>query len=243
MKRECSGIGAAPENPAKDVPYFSGAKVGYGGRGMQAAIEKAHSLPGRPKVLVADFYYALSRSSSPIPVKNCSTPGLAGPGWPPARALLGSVAERYEQYTQLANAAYRQAAADANKGSKDGPYAVAADGLFTVDNAVPYPGLQGLEHAADRPGVPAAHPRLLRAQLDSAAVPVRGRRSPRHRGRPAVRRCLSQPERAQVVPSPGRTPGAAQGPAEHAGRQRGAAVGDGGREAARRRVPLPLALR
>ena len=74
VKRECSGIGAAAENPAKDVPYFSGAKVGYGGRGMQAAIEKAHSLPGRPKVIVADFYYALSRSSSPIPVKTCSTP-------------------------------------------------------------------------------------------------------------------------------------------------------------------------
>ncbi|MGG7575729.1 PKD domain-containing protein [Streptomyces sirii] len=136
VKRECSGIGAAPENPAKDVPYFSGAKVGYGGRGMQAAIEKAHSLPGRPKVLVADFYYALSRSSSPIPVKNCSTPGLAGARLASCKGALGSVAERYEQYTQLANAAYRQAAADANKGSKDGPYAVAADGLFTVDNAV-----------------------------------------------------------------------------------------------------------
>ncbi|MFG2287595.1 PKD domain-containing protein [Streptomyces sp. NPDC048595] len=136
VKRECSGIGAAPENPAKDVPYFSGAKVGYGGRGMQAAIEKAHSLPGRPKVLVADFYYALSRSSSPIPVKTCSTPGLAGARLASCKGALGGVSERYEQYTQLANAAYHQAAAAANKASKDGPYAVAADGLFTVDNAV-----------------------------------------------------------------------------------------------------------
>ncbi|KPC66575.1 hypothetical protein ADL29_03940 [Streptomyces chattanoogensis] len=136
VKRECSGIGAAAENPAKDVPYFSGAKVGYGGRGMQAAIEKAHSLPGHPKVLVADFYYALSRSSSPIPVKTCSTPGVAGAWLTSCKAALGSVAERYEQYTQLANAAYHQAAAAANKASKDGSYAVAADGLFTVDNAV-----------------------------------------------------------------------------------------------------------
>ncbi|MEU8912066.1 PKD domain-containing protein [Streptomyces nigrescens] len=136
VRRECSGIGAAPENPAKDVPYFSGAKVGYGGRGMQAAIEKAHSLPGRPKVIVADFYYALSRSSSPIPVKTCSTPGVTAARLTSCKGALGSVAERYEQYTQLANAAYHQAAAAANKASSDGPYAVAADGLFTVDNAV-----------------------------------------------------------------------------------------------------------
>ncbi|TJZ57387.1 PKD domain-containing protein [Streptomyces piniterrae] len=136
VKRECSGIGAAPENPAKDVPYFSGAKVGYGGRGMRAAIEKAHSLPGRPKVIVADFYYALSRSSSPIPVKTCSTPGATGWWLTSCKGALGGVAKRYEQYTQLANAAYHQAAAAANKASTDGPYAVAADGLFTVDNAL-----------------------------------------------------------------------------------------------------------
>ncbi|MEU9111388.1 PKD domain-containing protein [Streptomyces sp. NPDC048483] len=136
VKRECSGVGAAAENPAKDVPYFSGAKVGYGGRGMQAAIVKAHSLPGRPKVIVADFYYALSRSSSPIPVKSCSRPGVAGARLASCKGALGGVAERYEQYTQLANAAYHQAAAAANKASTDGPYAVAADGLFTVDNAL-----------------------------------------------------------------------------------------------------------
>ncbi|MEV6397474.1 PKD domain-containing protein [Streptomyces sp. NPDC051907] len=136
VRRECSGVGAAPENPAKDVPYFSGAKVGYGGRGMQAAIEKAHSLPGRPKVLVADFYYALSRSSSPIPVKTCSTPGVTGARLAGCKGALGQVSDRYEQYTQLANEAYRQAAEAANAASADGPYAVAADGLFNVDNAV-----------------------------------------------------------------------------------------------------------
>ncbi|MGW0557993.1 PKD domain-containing protein [Streptomyces sp. NPDC002926] len=136
VRRECSGIGAAAENPAKDVPYFSGAKVGYGGRGMQAAIEKAHSLPGRPKVLVADFYYALSRSSSPVPVKTCTTPGVAGARLTACTSALGGVAGRYEQYTQLANDAYRQAAAAANAASSDGPYAVAADGLFSRDNAV-----------------------------------------------------------------------------------------------------------
>ncbi|MET7621485.1 PKD domain-containing protein [Streptomyces sp. NPDC005408] len=136
VKRECSGIGAAAENPAKDVPYFSGAKVGYGGRGMQAAIEKAHSLPGRPKVIVADFYYALSRSSSPIPVSRCSTPGVTGARLTTCKGALGQVAKRYEQYTQLANDAYREAAAAANSASTDGPYVVAADGLFTVDNAV-----------------------------------------------------------------------------------------------------------
>ncbi|MCX4825463.1 PKD domain-containing protein [Streptomyces sp. NBC_01142] len=135
IRRECSGIGAAAENPARHVPYFSGAKVGYGGRGMQAAIEKAHSLPGRPKVIVADFYYALSRYSSPIPVKQCSAPGLAGARLATCKGALGGVAKRYEQYTQLANDAYRTAAHAANDASTDGPYAVAADGLFTLDSA------------------------------------------------------------------------------------------------------------
>ncbi|MGP4003437.1 PKD domain-containing protein [Streptomyces sp. 8N706] len=136
VDRECSGIGAAPENPAKDVPYFSGAKVGYGGRGIRAAIEKAHSLPGRPKVIVADFYYALSRASSPLPATRCSVPGLAGSGPARCRGALGQAAERYEDYTRLANAAYREAAEAANAASTDGAYAVAADGLFTVDNAL-----------------------------------------------------------------------------------------------------------
>ncbi|WP_455351810.1 PKD domain-containing protein [Streptomyces sp. SYSU K217416] len=136
VRRECSGIGAAAENPARDVPYFSGAKVGYGGRGMREAIEKAHALPGRPKVLVADFYYALSRSSSPLPVHRCSVPGVTGARLTGCKGALGSAARRYEQYTQLANDAYRKAAGAANDASTDGPYAVAADGLFTLDNAL-----------------------------------------------------------------------------------------------------------
>jgi hypothetical protein len=145
VRRECSGIGAAPENPARHVPYFSGAKVGYGGRGMRAAIEKAHSLPGRPKVIVADFYYALSRDSSPIPVKHCSAPGLAGARLIACKNALGKSPGRYEQYTQLANDAYRMAAEAANDASPDGPYAVAADGLFTLDSAVlaPHPTVWG----------------------------------------------------------------------------------------------------
>ncbi len=136
VRRECSGVGAAAENPAKDVPYFSGAKVGYGGRGMREAIEKAHALPGRPKVIVADFPYALSRSSSPIPVKRCSVPGVTGARLAACKGSLGLAAGRYEQYTQLANDAYRKAAEAADQASADGPFAVAADGLFTVDNAV-----------------------------------------------------------------------------------------------------------
>ncbi|MEE4418106.1 PKD domain-containing protein [Streptomyces bugieae] len=168
VKRECSGIGAAAENPAKDVPYFSGAKVGYGGRGMRAAIEKAHSLPGRPKVIVADFYYALSRSSSPIPVKTCSVPGVAGARLASCKAALGNVAERYEQYTQLANAAYRQAAAAANKASHDGPYAVAADGLFTVDNALLTPDSK----VWNTPVTDPAFPLRTRACPELSATPV-----------------------------------------------------------------------
>ncbi|MEU5011715.1 PKD domain-containing protein [Streptomyces sp. NPDC021749] len=168
VKRECSGVGAAAENPAKDVPYFSGAKVGYGGRGMQAAIEKAHSLPGRPKVLVADFYYALSRSSSPVPVRTCSAPGVAGARLTSCKAALGRVAERYEQYTQLANAAYHQAAAAANKTSTDGPYAVAADGLFTVDNALLTPDSK----VWNTPVTDPAFPLRTRACPELSATPL-----------------------------------------------------------------------
>ncbi|MGP3921770.1 PKD domain-containing protein [Streptomyces sp. 8N616] len=135
VRRECEGVGAAPENPAKDVPYFSGAKVGYGGRGIRAAIEKAHSLPGHPKVIVADFYYALSRKSSPLPATWCAAPGLRGAQRATCRGALGNAEERYEQFTQLAGEAYRAAAEAANRASPDGPYAVAADGLFTLDSA------------------------------------------------------------------------------------------------------------
>ncbi|MER6052128.1 PKD domain-containing protein [Streptomyces sp. NPDC001793] len=168
VKRECSGVGAAAKNPAKDVPYFSGAKVGYGGRGMQAAIEKAHSLPGRPKVLVADFYYALSRSSSPLRVGSCSTPGVTGFWLTSCKGALGGVARRYEQYTQLANAAYHQAADAANKASTDGPYAVAADGLFTVDNAI----LASDSKVWNTPVTDPAFPLRTRACPELSATPL-----------------------------------------------------------------------
>ncbi|HZX38824.1 MAG TPA: PKD domain-containing protein [Streptomyces sp.] len=172
VRRECSGIGAAAENPAKDVRYFSGAKVGYGGRGMQAAIEKAHSLPGRPKVIVADFYYALSRSSSPLPVSTCSSRGATGARLTTCKGALGHAAERYEQYTQLANDAYREAAAAANEAAADGPYAVAADGLFTVDSAVL-----------------ARHSTVWNTPFTDPALPLRTRACPELSATPA--QCLS----------------------------------------------------
>ncbi|WP_369637382.1 PKD domain-containing protein [Nocardia sp. JMUB6875] len=112
VRREIGGEGAAAVNPAKDVPYFSGAKRGYGGRGMRAAIEKAHSLPGHPKVLVADYYYAIDAQGMP------------------------DQAQRWAQFVGLSSEAYRQAASQANANSPDGPYAVAADGLFTQDNGI-----------------------------------------------------------------------------------------------------------
>ncbi|MEU4493342.1 PKD domain-containing protein [Streptomyces sp. NPDC023998] len=172
VQRECSGVGAAPENPAKDVPYFSGAKVGYGGRGMQAAIEKAHSLPGHPKVIVADFYYALSRRSASVPASRCSTPGLTGARLSSCKGALGQVAVRYEQYTQLANDAYRQAAAAANEASTDGPYAVAADGLFSLDSAVLAP-----------------HSKLWDTPVTDSAFPLRTRACPELSETPA--QCLT----------------------------------------------------
>jgi hypothetical protein len=135
VRRECSGIGAAAENPAKDVPYFSGAKVGYGGRGMRAAIEKAHSLPGRPKVLVADFMYPFTRSSLPVLRDFCTKRDLPEDEVARCQGALGGAAQRYEAYTRLSAEAYRQAAEEANARSKDGAYAVAADGLFTLDQS------------------------------------------------------------------------------------------------------------
>jgi len=136
VERECSGVGALAENPARNVPYFSGAKVGYGGRGMRAAIEKAHALPGRPKVLLVNFYYALSRASLPVMRTQCENAGLAANQVPQCKGAVARGADRYEQYTRYSAEAYRQAAAAANAASPDGSYAVAADGLFTLDNAV-----------------------------------------------------------------------------------------------------------
>ncbi|WP_285742198.1 PKD domain-containing protein [Lentzea sp. NBRC 105346] len=135
VRRECTGVGAAPENPAKDVPYFSGAKVGYGGRGMRAAVERAHALPGHPKVLLVDFYYALSRASGRLS-SQCTDRGFAAEVQTECMRRLDLAPQRYEQFTRHSAEAYRQAVAEANAASPDGPYAVAADGLFTVDNAV-----------------------------------------------------------------------------------------------------------
>ena len=134
--RECSGIGAAAENPAKDVPYFSGAKVGYGGRGMRAAIEKAHTLPGRPKVVVANFLYPFTGASLPVLRDYCTKRDLPTDLVAQCQGGLGPAAGRYELYTRLSADAYRQAADQANAASKDGAYAVAGDGLFTVDQSV-----------------------------------------------------------------------------------------------------------
>jgi hypothetical protein len=118
------------------VPYFSGAKVGYGGRGMRAAIEKAHSLPGRPKVVVVDFYYALSKASIPVVRKYCDRPDLPEELRPECMGALSRAADRFESFTRHSAEANREAAADANAASNDGAYAIAADGLFTYDQAV-----------------------------------------------------------------------------------------------------------
>ncbi|WP_228540650.1 hypothetical protein [Nocardia sp. XZ_19_369] len=112
VRREIGGEGAEAVNPAKDVPYFSGAKRGYGGRGMRPAIEKAHTLPGGPKVLVANYFYAMNAQGMP------------------------EQAQRWAQFVGLSSQAFREAADQANANSPDGPYAVAADGLFTQDNGV-----------------------------------------------------------------------------------------------------------
>jgi hypothetical protein len=139
VTRECSGVGAEATNPAKNVPYFSGAKLGYGGRGMRAAIERAHALPGAPKVIVANFYYPFSRSSVSLLRDRCAVPGVDGPRLRRCRGAVGRAVERYEQYTQLTNEAYRQAAEEANAASRTGPYTVAADGLFGLDHAARAP--------------------------------------------------------------------------------------------------------
>ncbi|MET9632320.1 hypothetical protein ABZX92_33175 [Lentzea sp. NPDC006480] len=134
VRRECGGVGAAPTNPAKDVPYFSGAKIGYGGRGMREAIEKAHSLPGRPKVLVVDFYYALSRASF-VPGWFCTERGFSAQNEQLCLQNIGRAPQRFEQFTRESAEAYRTAVAEANAASADGPFAVVGDGLFTLDNA------------------------------------------------------------------------------------------------------------
>jgi hypothetical protein len=136
VTRECSGVGAGPDNPARDVPYFSGAKVGYGGRGMRAAIEKAHALPGHPKVVVANFLYPFTVASIPVLRDFCTRRDLPADLRARCQAGLGQAAGRYELYTRLVADAYRQAADEANAAAGNGAYAVAADGLFTLDQSV-----------------------------------------------------------------------------------------------------------
>ncbi|MFF2553232.1 PKD domain-containing protein [Nocardia sp. NPDC058058] len=109
VRRECGGLGAEAVNPAAGVPYFSGAKLGYGGRGMRAAIEKAHALPGNPKVLVSNYFH-----------------GADAPGVPEV------LRARWSEFVRASAEAFRQAAAQANAVAGEA-YAVAADGLASQD--------------------------------------------------------------------------------------------------------------
>ncbi|WP_327143253.1 PKD domain-containing protein [Nocardia sp. NBC_01327] len=109
VRRECGGAGAEPVNPAANVPYFSSSKLGYGGRGMQDAIEKAHALPGSPKVLVSNYFY-----------------GDAAPGTPQG------VQQRWSEFVRTSAEAFRTAADRANTAAGE-TFAVAADGLFGQD--------------------------------------------------------------------------------------------------------------
>lgn len=112
IQRECGGTGAAAVNPARDFPLPSGAKRGYGGRGMRAALEKAHDMPGRPKVLAADYWYTYDPTGLPEQF------------------------QRQGEFVRRSAEVFRTAAEEANAASADGPFAVAADGLFTFDNAL-----------------------------------------------------------------------------------------------------------
>ncbi|WP_169812601.1 PKD domain-containing protein [Nocardia acidivorans] len=109
VQRECAGVGAEADNPAVHVPYFSGAKLGYGGRGMRAAIEKAHNLPGSPKVLVSNYFH-----------------GEDAPGAPEA------LRARWSEFIRVSAETFRQAAQQANSAAGE-VYAVAADGLVSRD--------------------------------------------------------------------------------------------------------------
>ncbi|WP_157574355.1 PKD domain-containing protein [Nocardia jejuensis] len=106
VRRECAGLGAEPVNPAANLPYFSGAKLGYGGRGMQAAIGKAHALPGGPKVMVANYFYGFETDNMP-------------------ETLL----QRWSEFVRSSAEVFRQAAMAANSVAGE-QFAVAADGLF-----------------------------------------------------------------------------------------------------------------
>ncbi|MBL1073556.1 PKD domain-containing protein [Nocardia sp. 2] len=106
VRRECAGIGAEPENPAANVPYFSSAKSGYGGRGIQAAIERAHALAGGPKVLVANYFDGSDVEGMPDGLR-----------------------QRWSEFVRVSAEVFRQAATQANAVAGTA-YAVSADGLF-----------------------------------------------------------------------------------------------------------------
>ncbi|NNH73304.1 PKD domain-containing protein [Nocardia uniformis] len=111
VRRECGGEGANPVNPAANVPFFSGAKLGYGGRGMRSAIEQAHTLPGAPKVLVSNYFHGFDAEGLPDGLR------------------------RWSEFVRLSADVFRQAAADANAAAGE-TYAVAADGLFAQNSGL-----------------------------------------------------------------------------------------------------------
>ncbi|MFE5288259.1 PKD domain-containing protein [Nocardia sp. NPDC056611] len=111
VHRECGGMGADAVNPAAAVPYYSGAALGYGGRGMREAVQAAHQLPGTPKVLVGNYFHGYDGDRVPQ-----------------------SLTQRWSEFVRVSSELFRQAVADANATAGEG-YATAADGLFTEDAA------------------------------------------------------------------------------------------------------------
>ncbi|AYF73098.1 PKD domain-containing protein [Nocardia yunnanensis] len=109
VRRECGGVGAESENPAASVPYFSGARLGYGGRGMREAMQAAHRLPGAPKVLAGDYFH----------------------GYDAGRVPQG-LTQRWSEFVRLSGEVFRQAATEVNAAAGE-VVAAAADGLFTQD--------------------------------------------------------------------------------------------------------------
>ncbi|MGW4247744.1 PKD domain-containing protein [Nocardia sp. NPDC004722] len=109
VRRECGGVGAESENPAATVPYFSGAKLGYGGRGAREAVQAAHKLPGAPKVLLGDYFH----------------------GYDAGRVPQG-LTQRWSEFVRLSAETFRQAVTEANTAAGEA-FASAADGLFTQD--------------------------------------------------------------------------------------------------------------
>lgn len=135
--RECAGIGADVVNPALDVPYFSGAKLGYGGRGMKELIEKAHrEIPGNPKIVLVPMVRPITEYTA-SEFNFCETmtglPSIFTEGCDSAD--FSSVATRYDQFVRYQSEVYRNAVDSVNQESTDGPYAILGDGLYTRANA------------------------------------------------------------------------------------------------------------